>query len=399
MAKFEDIIVLKDKVSESLKRINANFKHVQESASNTQKKLANLQARMKSFGATTRKVAGTMKNFALGATALVGGTIAIANKVADAGDRIDKMSQKIGMSRKSFQEWDYIMSQNGGSVESLQMGFKTLTTQIEGVQKGSKDSINAFRSLGVSVKDNKGQFRSQEDVFNDTIRALQKIKDPTKKAMLANRLFGRSAADLKPLLNQDADAIDNLREKANQMGMILTDEQIDNSVKFKDTLDTTTRIFQAKFGAEIMRVMPYLTKTLEWTASTGLPAIITAGGKVVKFFGDVGSFLGNIIGQILSIPTYISWGIEMAQMKIKGLIFEITQLINNLIEKIMGIAKAIGGGVKGLVGGIASTVKNVASTTNNNQSYSTVNNNTTNNYNYSSPAGGFSSPTRIPAYS
>lgn len=396
MAKFEDIIVLKDKVSESLKRINANFKHVQESASNTQKKLAGLQARMKSFGATTRKVAGTMKNFALGATALVGGTIAIANKVADAGDRIDKMSQKIGMSRKSFQEWDYIMSQNGGSVESLQMGFKTLTTQIEGVQKGSKDSINAFRSLGVSVKDNKGQFRSQEDVFNDTIRALQKIKDPTKKAMLANRLFGRSAADLKPLLNQDADAIDNLREKANQMGMILTDEQIDNSVKFKDTLDTTTRIFQAKFGAEIMRVMPYLTKTLEWTASTGLPAIITAGGAVVKFFGEVGSFLGNIIGQILSIPTYISWGIEMAQMKIKGLIFEITQLINNLIEKIMGIAKAIGGGVKGLVGGIASTVKNIASTTNNNQSYSTVNNNTTNNYNYSSPAGGFSSPNRVP---
>ena len=169
---------------------------------------------------------------AVGATVgVVGGAILRgANQVAEMGDRIDKMSQKIGMSRKSFQEWDYIMSQNGGNVETLQMGFKTLVTQIEGVQKGSKDSIKAFSDLGVQVKDNNGKFRSADEVFNDTIRSLQKIENPTQKMILANRLFGRSAAELRPLLNQEAQAVDDLRSKANSMGLIISDEEVANSV-------------------------------------------------------------------------------------------------------------------------------------------------------------------------
>ena len=42
--------------------------------------------------------------------------------------------------------------------------------------------------------------KKADDVFNDVIRKLQQIKDPTQKMILANRLFGRSAAELRPLL-------------------------------------------------------------------------------------------------------------------------------------------------------------------------------------------------------
>ncbi len=62
------------------------------------------------------------------------------------------MSQQIGMGRKAFQEWDYIMTQNGGNVESLQMGYKTLASQMDKARKGSKDSIGYFSKLGISIK-------------------------------------------------------------------------------------------------------------------------------------------------------------------------------------------------------------------------------------------------------
>ena len=43
----------------------------------------------------------------LGGATLAGGTalLGMAKKAADTTDRIDKMSQKVGLSRKGFQEW------------------------------------------------------------------------------------------------------------------------------------------------------------------------------------------------------------------------------------------------------------------------------------------------------
>ena len=92
-------------------------------------------------------VGGTLGKIAGGAakvgTALVGaGTVAagaligIANKSAAAGDRVDKMSQKIGMSNKGFQEWDYILSQSGASIDSLGVGMKTMAAGIEKPTEG-----------------------------------------------------------------------------------------------------------------------------------------------------------------------------------------------------------------------------------------------------------------------
>ena len=152
MATYKDVLVLVDKVSAPLKKIQGNTDKLRE-------KMSRLTGGLKKVGGALTAVGATV--------GVVGGAILRgANQVAEMGDRIDKMSQKIGMSRKSFQEWDYIMSQNGGNVETLQMGFKTLVTQIEGVQKGSKDSISAFRDLGVQVKDNNGKFRSADDILH-----------------------------------------------------------------------------------------------------------------------------------------------------------------------------------------------------------------------------------------
>ena len=260
MATYKDVLMLVDKVSEPLRKIQATTEKTQKSLQNLGQKLTTVGKNMKTVGG---KITSTVTKITATVTAFAAGTVFAMKKAAEYGDRIDKMSQKIGMSRKSFQEWDYIMSQNGGNVETLQMGFKTLVTQIEGVQKGSKDSVKAFKALGVNVKDSNGHFRVADDVFNDVIRKLQQIKDPTQKMILANRLFGRSAAELRPLLNQEASAIDELREKANKMGLILSEQDVKNAVKFSDTMDTFSRVFQAKFATIAMKLMPKFSEIME----------------------------------------------------------------------------------------------------------------------------------------
>ena len=71
--------------------------------------------------------------------AMVKGTASVAQY----GDNIDKMSQKMGISAQAYQEWDAIMQHSGTSIDALKPSFKTLAQQA---QKGGE----AFTRLGIS---------------------------------------------------------------------------------------------------------------------------------------------------------------------------------------------------------------------------------------------------------
>ena len=333
MATYKDVLMLVDKVSEPLRKIQAASEKTKNSFQDLGQKLTKVGNNMKSVGG---KITSTVTKITATVTAFAAGTVYAMKKAAEYGDRIDKMSQKIGMSRKSFQEWDYIMSQNGGNVETLQMGFKTLVTQIEGVQKGSKDSVKAFKALGVNVKDSNGHFRVADDVFNDTIRALQKIKDPTQKMILANRLFGRSAAELRPLLNQEAEAIDELREKANQMGLIISEEDVKNAVKFSDTMDTFSRVFQAKFASVAMKLMPKFVEILE--------RILSHTDTIEKIIGYVLKLVEvfiNLVDWFTKLDT--KWQIVIASaVAFLGVLGPLITSIGSIISLLGGVATALG---------------------------------------------------------
>jgi CII-binding regulator of phage lambda lysogenization HflD len=412
MATFWDELKLKDSVSNSLKKIQENSNKLTEKTEKLQGKMSTLQSKLVNFGNKVSVVAPKVAKFGSSvaksmakisaAYTAVAGVVSLvstkilssANKYADFGDRIDKVSQKIGMSKKGFQEWDYIMSQNGGNVESLQMGFKTLVTQMEGVKKGSKDSVNAFSALGVSVKNSNGQFRQSDDVFNDVIKKLQQVKDPTQKMILANRLFGRSAAELRPLLNQEASAIEELREKANSLGLIIPEEEIKNAVKFKDTMDTFSRVFEAKFATIMMKLMPSFTDTLEeimfllnqnpefldaienslkWIVTILLPDIIETTidifnffkgirdflKQITDFFGAIPGFIADVVGGFLAMVgnmfTALKNGLTSAANAIKSVFDGVLQGIWNWIQKIVN---AIANAIKGL-GNIASNLPGI----------------------------------------
>ncbi len=253
------IMALQDKCSPNIKKIAEKLDITEKEAKKLNTQISKL----------SKDLGGKLKNACVavgaGLSAVVATTGVLVSKSMEAGDRIDKMSQKIGMSRQAFQEWDYIMSQNGGNVESLQAGYKTLTAQMDGVQKGSKESTAIFQKLGVAVRDSNGHLRNQEDVFNDSIRALQKIKNPTEKTIMAQKLFGKSAQELKPILNQTSGSVDELRQRAHDLGLIMSDDAVDASVKLGDTIDDIKKTFTAfgnQIGAELMPTIQELADEL-----------------------------------------------------------------------------------------------------------------------------------------
>ena len=221
---------------------------------------------------------------ALASMALAGGTslLAIANKSAATTDRIDKMSQKLNLSREGFQKWEYVLSQNGVEIENLKGGMKKLTNTLDDAKIGSKTAVESFKRIGISVKDLKDL--TPEQVFEKTVEALQKMPAGAEKAALANELLGKSGSELMPLLNGTAESVEQLKKQAEEMGLVLDNETIDAGVKFTDTMDNVKRTLGAVVAKIGGQVMPVVQKFLDWIMAN-MPTIQAVMGKVFEYIG------------------------------------------------------------------------------------------------------------------
>ena len=193
-----------------------------------------------------------------------------ANEVSSVGDKIDKQSQALGLSRKAYQEWDYILGQNGASIDSLGVSMKTLNSAILSAGEGSKESMTAFRQLGLNVHEI--ETMNMEDQFDAVVRAFQKMPAGAQKSALAVKLFGRNGMELLPLLNQSETSLDELRARAEELGIIMSDDAVDASVAYNDAMDDLNRTFNGlkySVGAKL------------------LPAMTAAFGKITSYAGKI----------------------------------------------------------------------------------------------------------------
>lgn len=194
---------------------------------------------------------GKIAKVAMGAVT-VGAVLKVVKSLGDLAvqstvvlDRVDKMSQKIGMSRQGFQEWDYILAQTGANVDGLQMSMKTLATQADAVIQGSSEATRMFKELGVEVTDLNGNMKDQEALFSEVFLALSDMEDETTRTAYASRLLGRSATELAPAMNQGAQEIEHLRGEAHRLGLVYEDELIDKGVRLGDNILALRRSFEA----------------------------------------------------------------------------------------------------------------------------------------------------------
>jgi len=233
-------------------------------------------------------------SFAAAAAGIAASVAAMARAVSSTekfADNIDKMSQKIGISREAFQEWDFILSQNGMNIDSLQTSIKTLANAAEEASRGTITYTRTFDALGISIYDTSGALKDQEDLLFDSISALSDMENTTLRTAYASDLFGRSATELAPLLNSGADSVENLRQKAHELGLVISDETIDAGVSLHDTMDQLRRTFQAVIAKAVTPLMGELDNL----GQTFLDQVQEGGG------------LNRIIGVMVR---WVSWSVD-----------------------------------------------------------------------------------------
>jgi phage-related minor tail protein len=206
------------------------------------------------LGKNADKINGFMKNAAIGAVGLGGGLIAMGVNAAKSADDINTLARQTGLSTDEIQKFQYASENIDVSLETLTGSMAKLTKNMQTAKNGSKNTQLAFNELGVSITDNEGKLRSNQDVFNEAIDALAKMENETQRDALAMQIFGKSAQDLNPLILGGSQALEELGKQAEDAGFILSEDTLNAANELNDAIDTmkatATGAF-AKVGSEI----------------------------------------------------------------------------------------------------------------------------------------------------
>lgn len=291
------------------------------------------------------------------AVAVAGGKmIQSAKQTAEYGDHIDKMSQKLGMSAKAYQQWDYVAKISGTSIDGLKMGFKTLTNTIDKANQGDKTAIENFKRVGMSMDDLKG--KSKEDIFKTTVESLQNMTNETERSAMANKLLGRAGMELGPLLNSEKGSIDELMKTAEDYGMIMSDKAVKASAQFQDSLTTMGMTFTGLKNRMMAEFLPAMT---EVTDGLGLIFKGDTDAGIEKINSGITNFIGKL-GEIM--PKVLEIGGNIIMTLATAILQNLPQLLEAgtkiLLELLQGILNALPSLITGLLGAIPTIITTLA---------------------------------------
>jgi len=123
------------------------------------------------------------------------------------------------------------------------------------------------------------------------------MEDANLRNELANDIFGKSYADLMPLLAEGADGIKKLKDEAVALGGVMSNEDVEAGDKLGDTMDKLNTVFSGLVNKILIKLMPAFQKIADW--------ILRNQDKIVKFTEDVIKGVGDAIGWVMDNSNWL----------------------------------------------------------------------------------------------
>lgn len=157
--------------------------------------------------------------------------LASAMDTAEAADEIDKTSQKMNVSTGYFQKLRYAADQSGVSLTNLQSAAK----KLEGTDLNLESALNQIMALGTEEE----------------------------RAKAATDLFGKSVAyNLMPILTQSGEEFQGLIDRADELGLVMSEDAVAAGVTFGDTFSDIKQSLSAAKNELTSAFMPVMNELL-----------------------------------------------------------------------------------------------------------------------------------------
>lgn len=305
--------------------------------------LKNAEQAASGFNATAEKIsvsAGKMsqkfgslaektKGLSMAAAGALAGLAGLAVKAGQNADELNTLSKQTGVATDELQKMQY-------AADLIDVDTETITSGLRKLKKNLDGHEDTWKKLKVDVKDANGEYRNITDIFYDVAGALGNIENETERDVLAMDLFGKSADELAGIIDDGGAALKELGKQAEDMGVIISQEDLDKANELNDALDTLKAEILptiAQLGVEIAQaIMPYI------------PAIKEAIENVLASLRNISPQMVLIVGAILALTAALSP------------MFSMLSGITGLISALTSSTGALGGALTGLAAPILAAV-------------------------------------------
>lgn len=229
---------------------------------------------------------------------------------AQAGDGLDKMSARLGISAVKLQEWSFAATHSGAAPEDLEDALKDLSEKIAEVAGGDTgDAAQLFSALGISVKDASGKIRPASDIFEELADAIQRNEDPALRTKMAMVLMGDSGRKLIPMLSGGAQGLDDMAKQARDFGLVMNEDAVAAAAQMTDHMDDMKASVTAvghEIGYRLSPIVISMSDRFRDLAAANKGALGEKFEKVARSFADaVGQIdFEGIASAILTIADY-----------------------------------------------------------------------------------------------
>lgn len=298
-----------------------DLKEKHETAYKAIKKVGDVAGSVAKGGLKMLGVAGTV---AVAGIAAVGGAAIKAGKeiaslvqeTAAAGDKIDKGSQKIGVSAEQYQVLSYQAELSG--------------TKIDVLARAATKLKSAGSQLNV----------------DQAVKKIASIKDPTERSAAAVEMFGsKIAQELTPMLNAGTDGLREMEKAARDNGLVMSNEAVAASAVFNDSLTTLQDTFGAIKNGLVSELLPGATDVIQ-----GITGLLTGkDGATEQIKNGLDSMVENlkeIIPRGMEIfDTLIGAVVEVAPDLIislsDGIISNLDKILDSAVEVIEALTTGL----------------------------------------------------------
>lgn len=235
-----------------------------------------------------KQVGTQLKNIGkIGATAtapLVAGFGAATAAFVSAGSALADMSARTGASVETLSGLKFATEQAGGTMQNLESALRTMA------KKGT------------------GGPGTLEERFFALANQIAAVSDPAEQAKLAMEAFGKSGAQLLPILSQGEDGLRAMMNQASDLGLTMTAETAAAADALGDSIDTVkAQVFAmgVQIGAAVSGPLTDFLETMQPILG-GMITWIQASPELVLAIGAVTTAVAALSAATVALGTILT---------------------------------------------------------------------------------------------
>jgi hypothetical protein len=358
----ETVFALQDKMTGPLGAMQGK---IGDFAGTAQSMLSSITPKGGIFGSLAGQVAiGTLAAKGIEkAFGAVRNTIASIPEYAGRAGEIADTAGKIGIATDALQKYRYAASLGGISNEKLNTAFLTLNKNL-----GTGSLVTSMGKVNAALADQVKKAPTNEAAFRIIARAASSEGDAAKRAAILNSAFGKSGAELIPMLGDLAVSL----EEAGKYGNIISARDVAIADTFGDTVDRVKAMAQSlgdTVRSGILRyITPLVTDLQEWIAAnrelvqTKIQGFIEGAVKVInsmhrgmkllspvisavwdgvkRIAGSISPLIDRVKDWVSANGDLIRTGVREFAEKLSGAIERLVPWISRALELVVKIAPA-----------------------------------------------------------